>query len=156
MRAVVLGGAAWLWYRPRVREQSTSAPGLAPVIPDVLEEHFEELDFLWEQRESVIFAPDWNLDDLAEHEERCEAHLDGLRIAGAHGVELARPALRGDERGAATAAAMILLAAGEPGLEEEVLEVLAEAEAPAREGVRIALRHGDVENLRSRLERLRS
>ena len=45
-------------------------------------------------------------------------------------------------------------AAGEPGLEEEVLEVLAEAEAPAREGVRIALRHGDVENLRSRLERL--
>ena len=85
-------------------------PGRPPVFLDILDEHFEELDFLWEQRERVVFAPDWVLDELAEHEDRADAHLDGLRIGEAHSVDLARPALADGERSAATAAAMTFLA----------------------------------------------
>jgi len=121
---------------------------------DIVEEHFEELDFLWEQREQVVFAPDWSLEELAEHEERCEAHLQGLRIAGGHAVDLARRALSGDERGAAAAAAMVLFSFGSQELDREVLEAFASAEDPVREGIRVGLRHSDARRIAGELSRL--
>ena len=121
------------------------------------EEHLEELDFLWSQRENVIFAPDWNLSELAELEERAEAHLDGLRIGAGHSVDLARPGLAGKERGLATAAAFTLMAMSSPELEGEVLLALAQASTPeARDGIRIALRHSDVSRVAESLLKLAS
>jgi uncharacterized protein (TIGR02270 family) len=114
---------------------------------DVIEEHFEELDFLWELREGVIFAPDWNLDDLAELEERAEAHLDGLRLAELHAVDIARPHLTGKFSGGATAAAFVLMETGDRELAAEVTRALAEAKEPARDGVRIGLKHSRVETV---------
>lgn len=127
------------------------------VMLDILEEHFEELDFLWEQREGVIFAPDWTLKELAELEERAEAHLDGLRLGAGHSVDLARPGLAGKERGLATAAAFTLMAMSSPELEGEVLLALSQASTPeARDGIRIALRHSDVSRLADSLVKLAS
>ncbi len=113
---------------------------------DLLEEHFEELDFLWEQRERVIFAWDWMPRDLAELEDRAEAHRDGLRIGAGAAVEIARPFLAGQERSAATAAAFTLLDAG-GSASLEVLEASATAPAMARDGIRIALRHSDIRSV---------
>ncbi len=128
-----------------------------PVMLDVLNEHFEELDFLWEQRESVIFAPDWNLLELAELEERAEAHLDGLRIGAGHSVEIARPALAAEERGATIAAALTLMAMDPPDQEAEVVLAMAEAASPmARNGIRIGLRHSDVSRVADRLTQMAS
>ena len=39
--------------------------GHPPIILDIVEEHFEELDFLWEYRDGIIFAPDYDLSELA-------------------------------------------------------------------------------------------
>lgn len=129
-------------------------PERVEFFPDVLEEFFEELDFLWCQRESVIFAPDWTLRDLAELEERAEAHLDGLRLSGDDGVRLALPHLRGDEKGGARAATFVLMEAGRPELDREVLAALVEAEVPAKEGIGDGLRHVEVSRIAAELRKL--
>jgi len=129
--------------------------GRPNVIPDIVEEHFEELDFLWEQREGVVFAPDWTLEDLAELEERAEAHLDGLRLAELHAVDLARPFLAGDETFAATAATLVLMETGAQSFADEVVAALEAAGTPeARDGIRIGLRHARIDAVRERLVRL--
>lgn len=58
------------------------------MLPDVVEEHAEEAAFLWQQRDMAVRAPDFDLDDLMEWDERVDAHLDGLFIAGDMGWEL--------------------------------------------------------------------
>ncbi len=121
---------------------------------DIVEEHFEELDFLWELREGVIFAPDWNLDELAELEERAEAHLDGLRLAEMHAVEIARPALSGKHTYAATAATFVFMETADPELMSNVLAALESADEPAREGIRIGLRHSRIDAIEKRLSEL--
>ena len=123
-----------------------SGLGHPPVLPDVVEEHFEELDFLWEQREGVVFALDWTLADLTEHEARAEAHLDGLRLAEMHAVELARPHLDGGDTFAAAAAAMVLAQneAGAPALCAEVMRAMEAAEDETLRGIRIGLRHSPI------------
>lgn len=52
------------------------------VLPDIIEEHAEEAAFLWQQREMAVRAPDFDIEEISEADERVEAHLDGLRIAG--------------------------------------------------------------------------
>ena len=50
---------------------------------DVVEEHLDEAEFLWEQWEHALVAPNYNLDELAEGPEaRLLAHLDGLVVGG--------------------------------------------------------------------------
>jgi uncharacterized protein (TIGR02270 family) len=48
----------------------------------VVAQHAEEAAFLWTQRNRAVHEPHFSLDDLAGLDERVEAHLDGLRIAG--------------------------------------------------------------------------
>ena len=123
-----------------------------PILLDIVEEHFEELDFLWEQREGVLFAHDWNLEELAELEERAEAHLDGLRLAEGHAVDIARPALAGEEVFAATAATFVFMETGVEELAQEVLAAFKGAEAPeTRDGIRIGLRHSKIDSIRDAL-----
>ena len=121
---------------------------------DIVEEHFEELDFLWELREGVIFAPDWSVAELAELEERAEAHLDGLRLAEQHGVDVARPHLKGEFKSGATAATFVLMETGEADLAQEVIDVLASAEPPARDGIRIGLRYSRIDAIEAQLRAL--
>lgn len=110
-------------------------------LDDVLEEHLEELDFLCQQREEILFAPDWTLEELAAHEERIEAQLDGLLIGGGPGLELATAALGGDELPTTIAGALVLASASDDASHERVLEALAAEGETRQEGARLALRH---------------
>jgi uncharacterized protein (TIGR02270 family) len=49
---------------------------------EVIDQHAEEAAFLWTQRDHAITAPQYALKDLAKLDERVEAHVDGLRVAG--------------------------------------------------------------------------
>ncbi|MEM9801708.1 MAG: hypothetical protein AAGA20_15385 [Planctomycetota bacterium] len=126
----------------------------APAMIDVVEEHFDELDWMSEHREANLFTPDWTLAHLAYHEERMEAHLDGLRIANEVGLDLAREHLPADEPSAATAAALVLMAGGRTDDVDLVLREFAEGDEPVVDGIRIALRYHGTDGVVDRLREI--
>jgi uncharacterized protein (TIGR02270 family) len=109
---------------------------------DIVEEHFDELDFLHEVRENNLYTPDWRISDLAWHEERAEAHLDGLRLAELWAIDLARSRLGSGEMAAALASTLVLCADETGAHLPPVQEALRKADPPIVDGIRRALRHG--------------
>lgn len=125
-----------------------------PAVLDILEEHQNELGSLWAQRERLLFSADWTVKDLANLEDRAEAHLDGLRLGATNSVDFARPALIADEAGPATAATFVLMAFGIPELEREVLDAFKAAPPKGRNGIRIGLRHCDIVRIAPQLSEM--
>jgi len=121
---------------------------------DIVEEHFDELDFLWEHREANVFTPDWTLHNLAEHEERVEAHLDGLRLAELHAVDLALDRISGGKTSAAAASTFVLCDTGRADFLEVVLTQLRGEKVAIVDGVRSALRHSSIDSVRATLEQI--
>ena len=66
---------------------------VVPALPHILRQHAEQAAFLWTIYDRARLFPDENpeMDELRISRllERLEAHLDGLRLAGAEGVKLA-------------------------------------------------------------------
>jgi uncharacterized protein (TIGR02270 family) len=79
----------------------------APVLDYIIMQHAEEATFLWSQRKRALVQPHYRLEDLIKLDERIEAHLEGLLIAGEAGWAQCEVLL--DDGGAgATFAAMVL------------------------------------------------
>ncbi|MEP7120899.1 MAG: TIGR02270 family protein [Byssovorax sp.] len=76
------------------------------MVHEVVEQHAAMASFLWELRGMAAASHHYTLADLVEHEDRIEAHLDGLRIAGEPGWEVAIEALSTGEPGAFFTAAV--------------------------------------------------
>jgi uncharacterized protein (TIGR02270 family) len=80
----------------------------------ILSQHAEEAAFLWLLRANAVRAPHFLLKDLTRLDNRVEAHLDGLRVAGSDGWELCNAALaEKPEPGAVFAAAVLAFESGE-------------------------------------------
>ena len=79
------------------------------IIEDIVSQHAEEAAFLWLLRDNAVHAPHYSLADLADLEERVEAHLDGLRVAGEEGWPFCVDGLQFEEAGEVFAAAVIAL-----------------------------------------------
>lgn len=73
----------------------------------VIEQHAEEAAFLWMQRDSAVLAPNYSLNDLADLDERVEANIDGLRVAGQVGLEISEEALGNEGPGEVFAASVL-------------------------------------------------
>lgn len=52
------------------------------MIQEIVEQHASEAALLWALRDAAATEPHYDLEDLAHLDDRVEAHLDGLRIAG--------------------------------------------------------------------------
>lgn len=66
---------------------------------DLFEEHALNASFLWQLRDAAARDPGYDLASLSELDERVEAHVDGLRLAGDQGYAVAIGALDEGEGG---------------------------------------------------------
>ena len=67
-------------------------------LDSIVEQHVEEATFLWTQRDNAVHAPNYSPQQFTDLDERLEAHIDGLRVAGEEGVKTAETIL--DNEGA--------------------------------------------------------
>lgn len=79
------------------------------IIQDIVAEHADEAPFLWSLRDLAVSAPNYTLEDLAELDERIEAHLEGLRVGGPAGWEICVEQLAQEEPGEVFVAAVLAL-----------------------------------------------
>jgi uncharacterized protein (TIGR02270 family) len=114
-----------------------AAPRIGPgrVLLDVVEQHAEEAAFLWLLRDQAVDAPHYAPRHLARLEERVEAHVDGLRVAGEVGFEVAMAELdRHPEMGELFAASTLALESADPARLGPLVEI-ARAAPEARRGL---------------------
>lgn len=79
----------------------------ARINEKVVEVHLDEAPFLWILRDRASLAANYSLRDLADLDERVEAHVDGLRVAGAGGWSLCEKALGSGDPGVVFVAAVV-------------------------------------------------
>ncbi|MCC7157547.1 MAG: TIGR02270 family protein [Bryobacterales bacterium] len=100
-------------------------PDASMILWDVIEEHFNEAEFLFDQWERALQSPRYNLTELgATLERRLEAHLDGLLVGGPAVAErvLIPELANAEEPTRAIVAALVLLYA-----ETEMLDAVVDS-----------------------------
>ena len=107
-------------------------------LPDSLLEHLEELEPLWARRLVVWRSADYDLPALARLDERIEANLDALGLAGEEAAPLLRAGLKARSKPAVLSAALGLLRGGDAGA-ALCVAALSKSKGPARSGLTYAL-----------------
>jgi uncharacterized protein (TIGR02270 family) len=129
-------------------------PATATYIADLLEEHLQELGFLWSRWRAALADPDYTIAGVAELEERIRAHLQGVQVPGERAWPRLRELLEAEDPDLAFAAAYALLHAPSPELAAPVLDAFGGAEGEAFHALAAALTYGPVP--RPALERVRA
>ncbi len=95
----------------------------ALINTEAVARHADEAPFLWLLRDRAVAAPHYSLMDLAKLDERVEAHVDGLRVAGDYGWRLSEKILDWKEPGEVFTAGVLALESNDPERLNRVLEV---------------------------------
>lgn len=111
------------------------------VIPGILQKHFEELEFLLGQCLRAVRSPDYRARDLLWLEERIEANVDGLLVAGEEAMPLLEEALSGDDPRVTFAAAYVLLRMDNEAGIHGLMNAFLQANEQQLDGIRAALCH---------------
>ena len=120
------------------------------IIENIVSQHAEEAAFLWLLRDGAVYEPHYSLAELAELDDRLEAHLDGLRIAGEGGWSLCQQNLEFKESGEVFAAGVLALESEDIDKLEAVYTVVEEVPETAR-GLISALGWVTPDNLRGKV-----
>ena len=79
---------------------------------DIVAQFADEASFLWSRRDTAVGAPHFTLKDLWGLDERLEAHVDGLRVAGPLGWEACKANLNPKEPESLFPAAVLAFESG--------------------------------------------
>lgn len=101
-------------------------------IKGIIAQFAEESGFLWVIRNRVVDEPHFSLDDLARHDNRLEAHLDGLRVADEDGWDACGNNLGGEDPEGYFAPAVLAFESGMETRIRDVLKAIGENPAKAR------------------------
>ena len=82
---------------------------MATIEAQIYEEHARQASFLWLLRDRAVRDHAYDLSDLCELDDRLDAHLDGLRLAGEAGWQACRDLLARAEEGEVFGAAVLAL-----------------------------------------------
>jgi uncharacterized protein (TIGR02270 family) len=94
------------------------------VIPVIMAQFAEESAFLWHLRDQAVAQPHYSLPTLLMLDDRVEAHVDGLRVAGEAGWQFARDQILGKGRpGEVFAAGVLAFESDDPAKVQQVLAV---------------------------------
>jgi uncharacterized protein (TIGR02270 family) len=108
-------------------------------LPDLLEEHLEEIQFLWPIRERGLRSPRMTMRDVRNFEERIDAHVDGALVPGDDALPFIDALLEADDEIAAFTATFVLLRHGTEAALTRVRSALTSAGGQRLTGVRRAL-----------------
>jgi uncharacterized protein (TIGR02270 family) len=111
----------------------------ARFIPELLETHFEELEYLWGRRCAALNSPILTLRDFIDLNERVESHIQGLLAVRTSLPTFLGHRLEEEGRGEVFAAACPLLRLAEAAITARVLEAFSTAQGPRLAGLRDAL-----------------
>jgi len=123
-------------------------------IPDLVEEHFDELQFLWTQRRNALRAAYCTERSIVALEDRIAGHAEGMLVIGERLLEFVEPALTGEAEMPAFAAAFALLRLATPAALTRVIDAFERSRSPKLAGLRDALAHGPSAALVPRLTSL--
>jgi uncharacterized protein (TIGR02270 family) len=121
-------------------------------LPDILEEHFEELAFLWSQRRKALRSPIYTRRAFLQLEGRIEAHVHGILVVGDGAFPLLEEQLRADDPDLLFAAAYALLRSGSGRGSQLVGEAFFGSEGEKLAALTEALASGPLRDLESKLQ----
>lgn len=136
---------------PPTDPTTTPASPRARFAAGFLREHYEELEFLWGQRQAALDSPVLTLRYFRALEERIEAHVQGLLTGGPQLLAVVSEGLTGDDPLFAFAAAYPLLRLGVDSASQFVMNAFSESSLPGLNGIGMALCHGPITTLVPRL-----
>jgi len=96
------------------------------IISNIVEQYFEDAAFNWILRDSAVSEPHYNLANLAHLDDRIEANIDGLRIAGDAGWEISRDAMGIEEPGEIFTASVLAFESQVPERMDAMLDAVEE------------------------------
>lgn len=128
------------------------AKNIAKVIPDILEEHFEEFDFLWGQRQQALRSPEYTFQEFLELENRIQAHLQGLLVGAENTIDFVEEGLDQEDPNQAFAAAYTLLRLNIPTAAQKVADAFLKAKGTQLKGITQALCHGPIDMVIDRIK----
>ena len=97
----------------------------------IISQFAEEAAFLCFIRNQIVDAPHYSINDLAQHDERLEAQIDGLRVAGDAGWEICLEMLDSSYAETVFAAAVLAFESGDETRIQAVLEKAGEDQKTA-------------------------
>jgi uncharacterized protein (TIGR02270 family) len=116
-------------------------------IPELVERHYDELQFLWAQRESALRSPTYTMREFSALERRIEAHVEGVLVAGVDLIHIVEDGLGSDDPAASFAAAYALLRLENETATLAVIQAFSGAQDTQMYGLRQALCHARMEQI---------